>query len=65
MQAITQFAFAALGAQRVEAFPDEQNLASRGVCERAGFALEGVLRNERVDVAGKLRNTCVYGRYDP
>ena len=58
--AITEFAFSSLGMRRVEALPDDENLASCKVCERAGYALEGVLRNERAEANGRLRNTRVY-----
>jgi len=65
VQAITAFAFSTLGAHRVESFPDEGNTPSRAVCERAGYRLEGTMRNERVDADGRLRNTCIYARYAP
>jgi RimJ/RimL family protein N-acetyltransferase len=58
--AITAFAFSNLGMRRVEALPDDENLASCKVCERAGYSLEGVLRNDRAEPNGRLRNTRVY-----
>ncbi len=58
--AITGFALNTLGMRRVEALPDDENLASCNVCERAGYRLEGVLRHERVAPDGKLRNTRLY-----
>jgi RimJ/RimL family protein N-acetyltransferase len=58
--AITAFAFSALGMRRVEALPDDENLASCRVCERTGYKLEGVLRHERAEPSGKLRNTRLY-----
>ncbi|WP_221416823.1 GNAT family N-acetyltransferase [Chitinimonas taiwanensis] len=57
---ICDFAFTHLGARRVEALPDELNVASWRVCERAGMQLEGVLRHERKDPDGTLRNTRLY-----
>jgi len=57
---LVRYAFESLGAQRVDALPDEENTASRAVCESVGMSLEGVLRNERVTPAGNLRNTCIY-----
>ena len=42
---ITAFAFDALGARRVEIRCDSRNLPSARVAERAGFLLEGELRN--------------------
>lgn len=62
--AIVDFAFAVLGAHRVECFPDDLNLRSCRLCERIGFALEGVMRHERVDASGRLRNTRVYAKID-
>lgn len=56
------FAFDKLGARRVEAFPDDLNIASCRVCEKAGFQLEGVMRNARADPDGQLRNTRIYAR---
>jgi acyl-coenzyme A thioesterase PaaI-like protein len=32
------------------------------LAERAGFDLEGTLRNKRLDLVGELRNTRVYAR---
>lgn len=62
VNAITAFAFERLQARRVEAFPDDLNLASCRVCERAGYALEGVLRHERIGPDGVMRNTRVYAK---
>ena len=56
------FAFAALEAERIEIVTDAENLASRRVAERCGFALEGILRRERRAPDGSLRDTCVYAR---
>lgn len=60
--ALTGYAFEHLEAVRVELITDEENVASRRVAERAGFVLEGVLRNERRAPDASLRNTCVYAR---
>ena len=57
---LVRYAFAGLGANRVDALPDELNRPSRLVCEAAGMQLEGVMRNERVSPNGVLRNTCIY-----
>jgi RimJ/RimL family protein N-acetyltransferase len=57
---LVQFAFRELGVYRVAAFVDDLNHKSSRVCERAGMTLEGVLRHERVDPDGTLRNTRVY-----
>ena len=58
--AITAFAFDKLGMRRVEALPDDENLPSCRVCERSGFSLEGIMRNDRIEPDGTLRNTRVY-----
>jgi len=60
--AIVDVAFSVLGARRVEALPDDANTRSCRVCERLGFTLEGILRNERSDPDGTLRNTRIYAR---
>lgn len=58
---ITRFAFSLLGAHRLTSFTDSENVASGRVLERAGFALEGIMRNYRITPDGVLRSTCVYG----
>lgn len=55
-------AFGPLDARRVEIRCDARNLKSRAVAERAGFTLEGVLRNDSLGVDGGLSDTCVYAR---
>lgn len=62
VQALTRMAFEQLRARRVEIRMDELNLRSRAVAERCGYELEGVLRNDALNVAGEPRNTCVYAR---
>ncbi|MFN8471569.1 MAG: GNAT family protein [Anaerolineae bacterium] len=57
---ITTFAFDTLGAERVEIHMDSRNLASRRVAEKAGYQLEGELRNHSRDVQGELRDTLVF-----
>lgn len=60
MRGIAAFAQHHLAARRLECFTDEANMASRRVAERAGFTLEGILRNERAEPDGTLRHTCIY-----
>ncbi len=60
VRALMRFAFSTLDAKRVEILTDMENVASRRVAENAGFALEGILHNDRITPAGELRNTCVY-----
>jgi RimJ/RimL family protein N-acetyltransferase len=57
---ITAMAFSQLAARRVQSLPDEENGPSRRVCERAGYQLEGIVRNYRAAPNGEMRNTCIY-----
>jgi RimJ/RimL family protein N-acetyltransferase len=59
---IAQFAFEDLRAQRVEIRCDDSNVRSARVAERAGFVLEGLLRNDSRGMEGELRSTRVYAR---
>lgn len=59
---LTALAFGPLAARRVEIRCDPLNLKSRGVAERCGFELEGVLRNNTLGVDGAPRDTAVYAR---
>jgi RimJ/RimL family protein N-acetyltransferase len=59
-RALTRFAFERLGARRVEVRMDDRNLRSWRLAERAGFALEGVLRRDSLDPQGEPRDTRVY-----
>ena len=59
--ALTEFAWS-LGLVRVEIRCDAENLRSRAVAERAGFALEGVLRNESRDPQGALRDIYLFAQ---
>jgi ribosomal-protein-serine acetyltransferase len=61
-KALTDFAMNALKANRVEIHMDELNVASRRVAERAGFSLEGILRNHTRAPNGRLQNMCVYSK---
>ena len=58
--ALTKSGIETLGLARVEIRCDAKNLRSRAVAERAGYLLEGILRNECRDPHGKLRDTCIY-----
>lgn len=65
VRAIAAFAFDALGARRVEIRCDPSNLPSARVAERAGFNLEGELRNDALGTDGTLRNTLVFSMVRP
>lgn len=62
VNALCAHALLRLGASRVYLTCDEQNSASRTLAERCGFELEGIMRNERLNLQGALRNTCMYAR---
>ncbi|MDW5416028.1 GNAT family N-acetyltransferase [Iodobacter sp. CM08] len=62
VNAISEFAFEHLNAKRLEIFSDDLNTASWRVAEKAGFKLEGLLKNENIDPDGTLRNTRVYAK---
>lgn len=63
VNAITTFAFDVIGAHRVEIRCDERNVRSAAVARRAGFELEGILRNEaRHHMSLELRNTMVFAK---
>lgn len=65
LEVLVDLAFRALGAVRLEAITDEENLASRRVAERCDFELEGILKRERRAPDGSLRNTCILARMRP
>ncbi len=60
VRGITALAFDELGAKRVEIRCDPRNRRSAKVAERAGFRLEGELRNNERAPDGSLRNTLVF-----
>lgn len=60
--AVIAFCFEELKARRVEAWVDQENPAALKLCERAGMQAEGVLRNERMNPDGTMRNTVVLSR---
>lgn len=58
--ALTEMALSTLHANRVEIWCDAANEASRRVAERAGFTLEGRLRNNDRNNAGELIDDLVF-----
>lgn len=61
VQGLCRYARQSLNAARLEIRCDEQNLASSGVAERAGFVREACLHHDAITPAGELRNTLVFG----
>jgi RimJ/RimL family protein N-acetyltransferase len=62
VRALAEHALDVLRANRVHLTTDDRNVASWRLAERAGFVFEGKLRNERLDLQGRLRDTRVYAR---
>ncbi|MNI31360.1 Ribosomal-protein-serine acetyltransferase [compost metagenome] len=62
VQAITDYAVRELQANRLEIRCDSRNLPSARVAERCGFTLEGILRNDKCDVEGRLRDTMIFAK---
>ena len=62
VRALVRLAFVHLNARRVELRMDDTNERSWQVAQRAGFALEGVLRCDSLTPQGEPRNTRVYAR---
>ena len=62
--ALAEFALNTWKFRRVSLRCDERNLRSIRVAERAGFKLEGALRNDAVAPDGTVRTTLVYSRLD-
>ena len=60
VRGIAAFAFDTLDAKRVEIRCDPLNRSSARVAERAGFRLEGELRNDSVGADGSTRDTLVF-----
>jgi RimJ/RimL family protein N-acetyltransferase len=60
--AVADYAFKVIKADRVFIRCDDRNAASARVAEKAGFILEGVMRNDSLDNQGGLRSSRVYAR---
>lgn len=61
IQRLTEIGFDILNMQRIELAFDAKNKASYRVAEKAGFTLEGTLRNHRRNRTGKLSDTVIFG----
>ena len=62
VQAITEFAVRELAANRIEIRCDARNKRSAQVAQRTGFTLEGILRGEKRDTDGSLRDTMIFAK---
>ncbi|TFE22782.1 GNAT family N-acetyltransferase [Cohnella luojiensis] len=62
VERITYFAINELQANRIEIRCDSRNTRSARVAERLKFTMEGILRNDKCDVDGLLRETVVYSK---
>lgn len=60
IQAIVASALEHLGIQHVRAVTDGENVACRRLCERVGFTLHEVRKQDRKDISGVWRDACVY-----
>ncbi|SDM40140.1 GNAT family N-acetyltransferase [Bacillus sp. OK048] len=62
-EAVTNFAFKELNANRVEIRCDSRNTKSRAIPERLGLTLEGILKNDSLSADSKeLRDTCIFAK---
>ncbi|RCW49175.1 GNAT family N-acetyltransferase [Paenibacillus prosopidis] len=59
---ITRFAIDHLEANRIEIRCNARNLPSARLAERAGFTLEGILRNQTRDEAGTLGDKMIFSK---
>jgi len=59
---VTGMMFDTLKMRRVQIRADENNARSRAVAVRAGFQLEGILRNQDSNPVRGIQNMCIYAR---
>ena len=62
VRTLADHAISVLGANRLALTADERNVRSWKLAERAGFVLEGTLRNADFGPGGELRNLRVYAK---
>lgn len=63
VEGITRFAFAELGARRVEIRCDAKNVRSAAVAQRLGFIHEGTLHHDaRHHLSDELRDTMIFAK---
>jgi ribosomal-protein-alanine N-acetyltransferase len=61
LRAVLQFGFNVMGLHSVEANIHPDNLASRRVLEKLGFAQEGYFRENFLEADGRFSDTAVFG----
>lgn len=59
---LIEYAFTTLKLEKVQISAAEHNVASRAVCERLGFTLEGIL-SHREKIGDRILSHAVYGIY--
>ena len=65
VRALTTFAFESLKAVRVQVIMQADNVASRRVVEKCGFALEAILKKYRLDcLSEQPADDCIFVRFD-
>ncbi|EAR65295.1 ribosomal-protein-serine acetyltransferase [Bacillus sp. NRRL B-14911] len=63
VEALIEFTFSSLSANRIEIRCDPENTASRKIPERLGFTLEATLRKNTLCASGDvLRDTCIFAK---
>jgi RimJ/RimL family protein N-acetyltransferase len=65
VNAIADFAFRHLQANRVEIKCDTRNTKSVAVAKRCGFRQEAILRHDSLGVEGDLRSTYIFSKISP
>ncbi len=60
VEAITRYASTRMGIRRVEIIVSDRNRVSWRIPERVGYALEGILREHRVNPDGRRDHTRIY-----
>lgn len=62
VRVITDYGFTTLGFRRIEAVVDVENLASRKLLDRAGYLLEGMMRNKSTRSDGSQKDMALYAQ---
>lgn len=62
INAITNYGIHELGLKRIEIVCSGSNLKSRRIPEKLGYALEGILKNHRINNDGSIDDTVYYAK---